>query len=87
VERSRPGLLIKYHYTRGDAHPLITGFSEPIFHGFVILREAEVYMAEMGVEKYERIIKDGTGETIPRKGQMAYYAVANGRNPGIQTNY
>jgi viroplasmin and RNaseH domain-containing protein len=41
----------------------------------------------MGVENYEHNIKDGTGETIPRKGQMAYYAVANGRNPGIQTYY
>jgi hypothetical protein len=87
VERSRPGLLIKNHYIRGDAHLLITEFSKPIFHGFVTLREAEVYIAEKGVKKYERIIKDDTGETTPRKGQMAYYAVANGRNPEIQTYY
>ena len=44
-------------------------------------------MAEKGIETYKYSIKDGAGETTPQKGQMAYYAVANGRNPGIQTYY
>jgi viroplasmin and RNaseH domain-containing protein len=44
-------------------------------------------MAEMGVQNYKYNIKDGAGETTSRKGQIAYYAVANGRNPGIQTYY
>jgi viroplasmin and RNaseH domain-containing protein len=89
VERSRFGLLTKNYSIRGDAHPLVTGFKspEPPYKGFVTLAEAEVHMAEMGVENYEYKIKDGARETTPRKGQIAYYAVANGRNPGIQTYY
>jgi viroplasmin and RNaseH domain-containing protein len=91
VERSRFGLLTKNYSIRGDAHPLVTGFKfkspKPPFQGFVTLAEAEAYMAEMGVENYEYKIKDGAGETTRNKGQTAYYAVANGRNPGIQTYY
>jgi hypothetical protein len=44
-------------------------------------------MAEKGVENYKYAIKYGAGETTPHRGQMGYYAVANGRNPGIQTYY
>ena len=66
---------------------MVTGFANAIFHGFVTLDEAEAYMAQKGVERYEYNIKQGAGETTPQKGQMAYYAVANGRNPGIQTYY
>ena len=91
MERSRFGLLTKNYSIRGDAHPLVTGFKfkspKPPFQGFVTLAAAEAYMAEMGVENYEYKIKDGAGETTPHKGQMAYYAVANGRNPGVQTYY
>jgi viroplasmin and RNaseH domain-containing protein len=89
VERSRFGLLTKNYSTRGDAHPLVTEFSSkiPPYKGFVTLAEAEVYMVEMGVKNYEYEIKDGAGETTPRKGQIAYYAVANGRNPGIRIYY
>jgi viroplasmin and RNaseH domain-containing protein len=49
----------------------------------VTLAEAEVYMAvDNRVKNYEYKIKDGAGETI-LQGKMTYYAVANGRNPGI----
>ncbi|KAH6678600.1 hypothetical protein B0J14DRAFT_583093 [Halenospora varia] len=73
----------------GDAHPLVTRFKspKPPFKGFVTLVEAEAYMVEEKVENYEYKIKDDAGETTPHKGQTAYYAVANGRNPGIQTYY
>jgi len=85
MERSHFGLLTKNYSLRGDAHPLVTGFKfkspKPPFQGFVTLAEAEAYM---GVENYEYKIKDGAGETTPHKGHMAYYTVANSRNPGIQ---
>jgi hypothetical protein len=88
MERSHFGLLTKNYSLRGDAHPLVTGFKfkspKPPFQGFVTLAEAEAYM---GVENYEYKIKDGAGETTPHKGHMAYYTVANSRNPGIQTYY
>jgi hypothetical protein len=89
VERSRLGLLTKNYFIRGDAHPLVTGFSSkiPPYKGFVTLAEAEVHMTEIGVENYKYKIKDGAGETTPHKGQIAYYAVANGRNPRIRTYY
>jgi len=44
-------------------------------------------MTKIKVENYKYKIKDGAGETTPHKGQIAYYAVANGRNPGIRTYY
>jgi viroplasmin and RNaseH domain-containing protein len=67
---------------------LVTGYksSTPFYKSFVTLAEAEAYMAAR-VKNYEYKIKDGAGETTPQKGQMAYYAVANGRNPGIRTYY
>ena len=55
--------------------------------GFVTLAEAETYMKAKGVEDYNSQIKSGAGITIPEKGRTAYYAVANGRNPGIQEYY
>lgn len=89
MEWSRLGLLTKNSSIRGDAHPLVTGFKSPTppFKGFVTLAKAQAYMAEIGVENYDSKIKDGAGETTPQKGQIAYYAVANGRNPGIKTYY
>jgi len=53
----------------------------------VTLAEAEAHMADKKVKNYEYKIKDSAGETTPQKGQMAYYAVANSRNPGIQIYY
>ena len=72
---------------RGDAHPLVNGFSNPEFHGFETLAEAEDYMDSEGVTFYQYQIKYGAGNTSPTKGEKAYYAVANGRTPGIQELY
>lgn len=72
---------------RGDVHPLITGFLNPGFCGFATLAEAEAYMKEKGVKDYKYEIKPGAGDTTPEIGQKAYYAVANGREPGIREYY
>lgn len=40
-----------------------------------------------GVKNYNYNIKYGAGKTSPVKGQPAYYAVANGREPDIQEYY
>ncbi len=66
---------------------MVIGFKNSIFHGFVTLAKAEAYMKKNGVTDYKYDIKQGAGETTPEKGQTAYYAVANGRTPGIQRYY
>jgi hypothetical protein len=66
---------------------LVTGYSKPLFGSFVTLREAEMYMGKNGVTRYKYSIKPGTGETTPKRGQTAYYAVANGRKLRIETYY
>jgi len=81
------GSLIERRCFRGDAHPLVTGFRNPDFCGFKTLAEAEAYMEDHGVEDYKYEIKQGAGETTPEKNQTAYYAVANGRTPGIREYY
>jgi viroplasmin and RNaseH domain-containing protein len=68
-------------------HPLVTGYSKPLFGSFFTLGEAETYLEDNGVTSYKYSIKPGAGETTPQRGQKAYYAVANGRRPGIQTYY
>ena len=72
---------------RGDAHPLMTGFSNLDFHGFETLAEAEDYMDGKGVTLYNYDIKYSAGKTNSVNGKTAYCAVANGRRPGIQLYY
>lgn len=72
---------------RGDVHPVVNGFSGADFQGFKTLADAEEHMTYKGVTFYEYNIKHGAGNTKPRKNQKAYYAVANGRTPGIQEYY
>ena len=55
--------------------------------GFETLAEAEDYMDGKGVTLYNYDIKHGAGKTSPIDGETAYYAVANGRRPGIQSYY
>ena len=40
-----------------------------------------------GVTLYNYDIQYGAGKTNPIDGETAYYAVANGRRPGIQSYY
>jgi viroplasmin and RNaseH domain-containing protein len=72
---------------RGDVHPLVNGFPQALFAGFLTLEEAQEHMQEHKVEQYKYVIKEGAGTTSPIKGRDAYYAVANGRKPGIYQYY
>lgn len=72
---------------RGDAHPLVTGFSKPNFRGLETLADAEDYMDGKGVMLYNYDIKYGAGKSNLIDGKTAYYAVVNGRRPGIQSYY
>lgn len=45
--------------------------------------EARAYLKEKKVMAPKVILKDGAGETTPLPGSKAFYAVANGRKPGI----
>ncbi len=74
-------MLTKCIHFRGDAHPVVTGFSGQDFCGFETLAEAEDHMDIKGVKNYKLQYQS------PVKGQPAYYAVANGRGPGIQEYY
>jgi len=65
----------------GDAHPRVTGCTS-VFKGFVTIEEAREHMKKNGVMNPKEIIKDGAGSTTPRCGSDAFYAVANGRQPG-----
>ena len=46
-----------------------------------------MHMEKNGVEDYIKIIKPVSAETTLVRGMKAYYAVANGRSPGIQEWY
>ena len=49
--------------------------------------EAKKFMDKEKVKSYKLELKKGYGETKPDKTGAAYYAVANGHNPGIRTYY
>lgn len=51
--------------------------------GFPTIEEARNQMKEWKVQKYDEVLKDGAGETAPLHGAEAFYAVANGKRPGI----
>jgi hypothetical protein len=44
-------------------------------------------MHKNGVITYDKVIKEGAGETTPLRHGEAFYAVANGNNPGIYQYY
>ncbi len=56
----------------------------PIFRGFKPLSEADNYMASKGMKFYEYRIKYDAGVTTLKEGNKAYYAIANGRTPGVK---
>ena len=68
-------------------HPLINGFPKAKFRGFKSLDKAKKYMEEEKILSYELRLKGGHGATKPERTGPAYYAVANGRNPGIREYY
>lgn len=78
-ERKKPNFL---YFTRGDAHPRVTGCNAKL-KAFCEIDEARAYLKEKKVMEPKVILKDGAGETTPLPGSKAFYAVANGRKPGI----
>jgi hypothetical protein len=44
-------------------------------------------MKKSGVKEYIKVIKPVSAEIALIRGKKAYYAVANGRSPGIQEWY
>ncbi|KAE8395827.1 hypothetical protein BDV23DRAFT_144886 [Aspergillus alliaceus] len=70
----------------GDAHPRMTG-CDSRNKSFYTLQEAQSFMEENGVNRPTLVIKDGAGKTTPLRGDKAFYAVANGSNPGIYPYY
>jgi hypothetical protein len=44
-------------------------------------------MSRNGVVTYDKIIKEGAGETTLLRQGEAFYAVANGKKPGIYQYY
>jgi hypothetical protein len=53
---------------------------------FLTLEEAQAYMEEKGVTKFDKVMKSGAGETTPLGGQ-GFYGAANGANPAIYSFY
>ncbi|CCF42886.1 hypothetical protein CH063_02943 [Colletotrichum higginsianum] len=66
----------------GDAHPRVTGCNA-VFKGFSSLQEPLDYMERLNVLAPRQVIKEGAGAFTPDGKSDGYYAVANGRNPGI----
>jgi viroplasmin and RNaseH domain-containing protein len=58
-----------------------------IFKGFYTLQAAEAFMRRNCVLHYELDIKSEEEQTTPERDAVAYYAVANGRNPDVYSDY
>ncbi|RDW84780.1 hypothetical protein BP6252_02370 [Coleophoma cylindrospora] len=77
-----PGIFSSW----GHAHPLVTGYRNAQFQGFTTVAEAEMYLARREVKEYIRMIRPASTTSF-RRGEKAYYAVANGRSPGVHEYY
>jgi viroplasmin and RNaseH domain-containing protein len=75
---------------RAKAHVRTTGYRtkrKVIFEGFRTLQEAEAFMRGNCGHRYKLDIKSEKEQTTPESKAVAYYAVANGRNPGVYRDY
>lgn len=75
---------------RAKAHVRTTGYRtqrKVIFEGLRTLRAAEAFMRRNCGCCYKLDIKSEKEQTTPESNAMAYYAVANGRNPGVYPDY
>ncbi|EER44044.1 conserved hypothetical protein [Histoplasma capsulatum H143] len=70
----------------GDAHPRVTG-CKAVHHAYSTIEEAWKFMEKHGVVKPKEILKEGAGETTSLPNQLAFYAVADGKSPGIHSFY
>jgi len=71
----------------GITGPLVNGYNNSKFKGFQKFSEAALFMEENGHSNYRFIRGITEGERAPRKGERAYYAVANGENNGVYDSY
>ena len=67
---------------RGDVHPRVTN-CRSLYKGFPTLKAACKYMEEHGICNYTKDTKQTALDTTPRNQKDGFYAVANGKNPGI----
>lgn len=65
-------------------HPLGNGFPKAKFKGLKTLDEARKHIKKEGITSHELRLNDGHGATKPARPGPAYFAVANGRDPGIR---
>jgi viroplasmin and RNaseH domain-containing protein len=75
---------------RAKAHVRTTGYRtmrKVIFKGFYTLQEAEAFMRGNCGHRYKLDIKSAKEQTTPKSDAVAYYAVANGRSPGVYLDY
>ena len=71
--------------SRAVAHPRVTHYSTPNWKKCHTLEDALSYMKAQGVENPR---EDRTGEGYPASNRgPGFYAVANGRVPGIYTHW
>ncbi|OHF03264.1 hypothetical protein CORC01_01317 [Colletotrichum orchidophilum] len=64
-----------------------TIFSSWYHFRFLSLQKALDYMKNLNVLAPRRVIKEGTGVSTPDEASDGYYAVANGRKPGIYQDW
>lgn len=72
---------------RAKAHIRVTGVSQAVHHSFRTLNEAKAFLHREGHIQYDTDVKSENEDTSPRYGRAAYYAVANGRAPGVYRYY
>lgn len=80
---SGPRELSETNPVRADAHPRVTGCSAAVFKGFSSLQKALDYMEKRKVFAPRRMIRERTEASTPGRKSDGYYAVANGKNPGV----
>ena len=75
---------------RAKAHVRTTGYRtkrKVIFKSFETLRAAEAFMRRNCGHGYKLDIQSEREQTTPESKAKAYYAVANGRRPGVYRDY
>ena len=72
---------------RAKAHIRVTGVPQAVHRSFREFNDAIEFLHRNGHTEYDIDVKSENEDTSPRYGSVAYYAVANGRSPGIYRYY
>ncbi len=72
---------------RAKAHIRVTGVPQAVHHSFRKFNEAIAFLHQKGHMEYDIDVKSEHEDTSPRYESAAYYAVANGRSPGVYRYY